>query len=228
MTRPGLFHFALLTALLPLVCVHLSYLVAASLGHVPWCVPYWDSCSSISATGRLMPEKLLFKLLMMPAGVCAIAFWWLVRQWLRIRAGLVSAAIPWTGTVAAVFMLLYVAALGESNEYRWARQAGIILFFSLSYVAQLLFLHRAHQAQGRLDAGERKVLRWQLRGAAGVLAIGIGSVLLDIFHARYDEMEDAVEWILMLCISAQFASHGWLWRSAAMTLRVEGRQPPAL
>jgi len=29
-------HFALLTAALPFLCVHLSYLLAASQGHVPW------------------------------------------------------------------------------------------------------------------------------------------------------------------------------------------------
>ena len=47
---------ALITGLLPLVCVHTTYLIAASHGHVPWCVPYWDSCTSISATGRQLPE----------------------------------------------------------------------------------------------------------------------------------------------------------------------------
>lgn len=221
--------FALLTAALPFLCVHLGYLLAASQGHVPWCVPYWDSCTSISATGRELPEKILFKLLMMPAGVCAMVFWWLVRQWLRLRTGIDSSAVCWLGVSAAGFMLLYVAALGESNDYRWARQAGIILFFALSYVAQLVFLYHARQRAAQLDAGEKRALRWQWHGAQLVLAIGVGSVLLDLLHPHYDAVEDAVEWILMLCITLQFASHYWLWRAAGLRLHLHltDRQPPA-
>lgn len=207
-------HLALLTAALPFLCVHLSYLLAASQGHVPWCVPYWDSCTSISAAGREVPEKILFKLLMMPAGMCAIAFWWFVRQWLRLRLDCHSAAVSLLGGVAAGFLLLYVAALGESNEYRWARQSGVILFFSLSYLAQLVFLYHALHRSPRLQAAERRVLHWQLYGAIAMLLIGIGSVLLDALHPRYDDMEDAVEWILMLGLVLQFASHSLLWREA--------------
>jgi hypothetical protein len=219
----SLARFALLTAALPFLCVHLSYLLAASQGHVPWCVPYWDSCTSISATGRELPEKLLFKLLMMPAAVCAIGFWWGVQQWLRLRVQRKSRAVWMLGSVAAGFMLLYVAALGESNEYRWARQAGIILFFSLTYLAQLLFLYQARRGVALVDEGERRVLSWQLRGALVILTIGVGSVLLDILHPHYDRMEDAVEWILMLCLTLQFASHYFLWRPANLTLQVISR-----
>lgn len=215
--------FALLTAALPFLCVHLSYLLAASQGHVPWCVPYWDSCTSISAAGRELPEKLLFKLLMMPAGMCAIAFWWGVRQWLRLRLRCNSLAVALLGSLAAGFLLLYVVALGESNEYRWARQSGIILSFALTYLAQLLFLYHARRSAGLLDHVERRVLSWQLRGALLVLAIGVGSVLLDVGYAHYDAMEDAVEWILMLCLVLQFASHYWLWRAADLKLQVRSR-----
>jgi len=226
MRRLSLAHFALLTAALPFVCVHLSYLLAASQGHVPWCVPYWDSCTSISATGRELPEKILFKLMMMPAAMCAMAFWWLARHWLRLRAQRHAATVVWLGSVAAGFMLLYVAALGEGSAYRWARQVGIILFFALSYLAQLLFLYHALRTQVRLQPAEHQVLRWQLYGAVLVLAIGIGSVLLDLLHPHYDDMEDAVEWILMLCITVQFASHYFLWRSAGLALQPGIRELP--
>lgn len=212
--------FALLTAALPFLCVHLSYLLAASQGHVPWCVPYWDSCTSISATGRELPEKLLFKLLMMPAGMCTIVFWWGVRQWLRLRLHCDSLGVSVLGSLAAGCMLLYVVTLGESNEYRWVRQFGIILSFALTYLAQLLFLYHARRGAGLLDQLERRVLSWQLRGALLVLAIGVGSVLLDALYPRYDTLEDAVEWILMLCLVLQFASHYWLWRAADLKLQI--------
>lgn len=211
--------FALFTGFLPLVCVHLTYLIAASYGHVDWCVPYWDSCTSISATGRELPEKLVFKLLMLPAGLCAFMFWWIAGHWLHTTYGRASRAMTTTGSIAALFLMLCVVALGESNEYRWARQTGIILFFSLTYVAQLCFLVRIGRTQ-HLASGVRRVFRWQAGAAGLLLAIGMLSVALDATYANYDSIEDAFEWVMMLLIALQFCSHYPLWKGAGLRLSI--------
>ncbi|MDY6982604.1 MAG: hypothetical protein SV422_05915 [Pseudomonadota bacterium] len=212
--------FALLTGLLPLLCVHLTYVLAASYGHVEWCVPYWDSCTSISATGRELPEKLVFKLLMLPAAVCALLFWWFAHRWLHIACRHGSRAMLGTGVVAALFLMLYVVALGESNEYRWARQTGIILFFSLTFVAQLCFLLRVARSGPRSAVVER-VFRWQCGAALLLLAIGVLSVVLDAAWPEYDSVEDAFEWVMMLFIAAQFCSHYPLWQASRLRLTIE-------
>jgi hypothetical protein len=212
--------FALWTGLLPFACVHLSYLLAASQGHVDWCVPYWDSCTSISATGRELPEKLLFKLVMMPAGLCAAGFWWLVQAWLRAVHAVQAPAIFRLGATAALFLLLYVAALGEGNDYRWARQSGIILFFSLSYLAQLCFLYRLAQHCNPARGSEWWVFRCQQASALLLLAIGITSILLDLGYAQYDSIEDAFEWVMMLFIVIQFCSHYFLWRDSDLRIGI--------
>jgi len=222
-----LYPLALLTGLLPFLCVHLSYLLAAGAGHVPWCVPYWDSCTSISATGRELPEKLLFKLLMMPAAMLALGYWWAVRRWLQQTLAAGSPAVQLLGSIAAAFLMLYVVALGENSDYRWARQSGIILFFSLSFLAHLCFLlhsNKGLQQQGEAPAVRtiRQVWRWQWRLALLMLGIGVGSVLLDLWYARYDDIEDAVEWLLMLGLVAQFCSHAWLWRATDLRIEVRG------
>ena len=33
----------------------ISYFLSAAYGHVPWCVVFWESCSSISAAGAQTP-----------------------------------------------------------------------------------------------------------------------------------------------------------------------------
>ncbi len=224
---------ALLTGLLPFICIHLTYLVAASHGHVDWCNPYWDSCTSISATGRELPEKLIFKFIMIPAGIFAILFWWLVNHWLEAVGLRRSRPLFLTGAIAGLFLILYVVALGEGREYQGLRRTGIILFFSLTFVAQLLFLARAAGSIRRVNASllmphpaglnelSSRVLRWQKRAAFTLLAIGIGTILLDLFYPNYDAIEDAFEWVMMLFIIAQFVSHYWLWR--AVDLRIEIR-----
>ena len=213
--------FALFTGLLPLLCVHLTYFVAAQYGHVDWCVPYWDSCTSISATGRELPEKLLFKLLMLPASLCALVFWWLAGHWLRVTYGMRSRAMAATGMIAALFLMLYVVALGESNEYRWARQTGIILFFALTFVAQLCFLVKLAR-RPQLSTLVQRVFHWQRGAAALLLAIGMLSVLLDATWPRYDSVEDAFEWVMMLFIALQFCSHYPLWKAADLRLLIRG------
>lgn len=211
--------FALFTGLLPLVCVNLTYVIAASYGHVDWCMPYWDSCTSISATGRELPEKLVFKLLMLPASLCAFSFWWCAGRWLRLTYGSSSRVMVLSGTTAALFLMLYVVALGESNDYRWARQTGIILFFALTYVAQLCFLvhlARIHTRSPQVD----NIFQWQRAAAVLLLAIGLISVILDALWTGYDSVEDAFEWVMMLCLSLQFCSHYPLWKSADLRLAV--------
>jgi hypothetical protein len=210
--------FALFTGLLQLLCVHLTYVIAASYGHIDWCVPYWDSCTSISATGRELPEKLVFKLLMLPAGLCAVVFWWIVTHWLRVVHHVRARAMCVTGMTAALFMLLYVVALGESNDYRWARQTGIVLFFALTYVAQLRFLF--HWSRTVMSADARRLFRWQCSAAVLLLAIGLLTVLLKAVYTDYDAIEDAFEWIMMLFIALQFCSHYPLWKAADLRLSV--------
>ncbi len=73
----------LITALLAAIAIHFSYVVAAEAGHVPWCVPYVDSCSSISAAGRQGTERFIFRVMMMPAAVLMLLYWVLNRQWLK-------------------------------------------------------------------------------------------------------------------------------------------------
>jgi len=215
---------ALITGLLPLLCIHLTYVVAASLGHVDWCIPYWDSCTSISATGRQLPEKLLFKFIMLPAALLAIVFWWIAREWLWQACQRRSPAMLATGAIAGLFLMLYVVALGEGRDYQTIRRIGIILFFSLTFVAQLFFLHHARRALQALKPDQRRVVNIQTALAAMLLTIGILSVVLDLIYARYDDIEDAFEWVMMLFIVGQFISHYPLWNRVNLRIRISSGQ----
>lgn len=215
---------ALMTGLLPLLCIHLTYVVAASHGHVDWCIPYWDSCTSISATGRQLPEKLLFKFIMLPAGMLAILFWWITREWLWQVCQRRSPTMLTTGAIAGLFLMLYVVALGEGRDYQTTRRIGIILFFSLTFVAQLFFLHHCRHAFQALKPVQRRVVNVQITLAATLLAIGILSVMLDLSYARYDDIEDAFEWVMMLFVVGQFISHYPLWNSVDLRIRISSGQ----
>lgn len=200
-------------ALLPFLTDHVSYLIAASYGHVEWCVPYWESCTSISATGRQLPEKLWFKLGMMPAAMITGLLWWSLRQWLlqtsvqgRRRS---LNAMATLGVIAALFLMVYTVALGEEGDaYQQIRHSGIILSFSLTYMAQLLFTHQVGVMAK--SSGDEWAARWHRRLfglVALLLATGILSVILDaMMGTDYDDIEDAFEWVLALMLNLYFAA----------------------
>src|SRR5690606_22378451 len=113
-----LWPFALVTALLPLITIHTTYLVSAAEGYVDWCIPYWHSCTSISKTGRYGSAYFIFKGAMIPASLLMLCWWWLCREWL-IGMGLRTRSVkllPWIGLVAAFSMLSYTLALGHAGD----------------------------------------------------------------------------------------------------------------
>ena len=72
-----------ITAVVPAVAVHVCYLLAAQSGHVPWCFPYIDSCTSISAVGRKSPESHLFRATIIPTAVFMMIYWRLNYEWFK-------------------------------------------------------------------------------------------------------------------------------------------------
>lgn len=210
-------------ALLPFAAVQLSYLLAASAGTVPWCNPYLDSCTSISATGRSGVASYVFRGAMLPASTLIAGFWWLHWRWLydnaqSLHTGVGSGrrnAMLTLGLIACVGLILYVTVLGEPGDvWRLQRRVGTILFFSFTFLAQLLL---AAQLLGvTSDAGgdnrARSTGTWMLRICLVMLCVGVFSVIIQaISEDWHDAIEDAIEWQLALLLQANFLFCTRLW-----------------
>lgn len=204
-------------ALLPFLTTHSSFFLAASAGHVDWCVPYWDSCTSISATGRQMPEKALFKLGMIPSAILMVILWWHTRLWMLLsQAGKSPHKINSMfilGCLAGFFLLLYTLALGvEGDTYQRLRRLGVTLSFAFTFMAQLLCTQLFGQV-ARL-AKNPALLAWHktLLGVLIVLLLtGIASLVLDAYLGDgYDTVEDAFEWNMALLLQLWFAGTAML------------------
>ncbi len=220
---------ALLAAALPFLGVHLSYLVAAGHGLVEWCNPYWDSCTSISATGRYPPASYLFRGLMLPAAAVLAAYWWLNSTWLRAArrdAGLAAGAAPGSmlalGVIASVALVLYVSVLGADGRlWRFQRHVGTVVFFTFSYLAQLLLADQLRKLYPR-PAALGRLAAVMLGICILLLAIGIGSVLLDFYDQDfYDGLEDAFEWVMSLLLQVNVLLGYLAWRAGGWQLRLE-------
>lgn len=228
------FLVALACAVLPFVAVHIAYLLAAQHGFVDWCNPYLDSCTSISATGRRPPASFVFKGVMLPSAMIIAVYWWLQWRWLTqfTTQHRRAAWMLGLGVIASLGLVLYVVVLGEVGDWlRLQRRIGTILFFSFTFLAQLLLaacLSR-YGADGQSPRTRRLVTigRWMLRICVLMLALGIFSVIIQsISEDWHDAIEDALEWQLALLLQLNFLLGAWQWRRADWVLRFEETSNP--
>jgi hypothetical protein len=212
--RPGI--IALSTGLVPILAIHSSYLIAAVYEHVPWCIPYIDSCTSISATGRKNPEYFVFKATMIPAAMLMTLFWYLCHEWLLAcghRRSISTRSIPIIGTVAALSLILYTTMLGASGDlYQLERRIGVIIYFTFTYLAQLLFTYHLGKLNSEMHLYFSRIYHFLVGLNTSVLGIGLLSLILGITMADYDSIEDAIEWNLALLIHIYFLGIYVAWR----------------
>jgi hypothetical protein len=211
---------AWLTALLPLAAVHLSYLISAQAGLVPWCLPYLDGCTSISRAARQGEAILLFRALMLPSVALLMLFWWVNAQWcarLLPAAAWRRRAMLGCGLVGGLFLALYVTTLGVDGElYRWLRRYGINLYFALTVLAQMLLVAIA----GRADALPGSLRRAFLLLSALLLGLGLASLPLQFLldGQRRDAWLNAVEWQYALLMVLAYPLTALAWRRSGFRL----------
>jgi Frag1/DRAM/Sfk1 family protein len=214
-----LWWLALAAALVPLLTIHITFAVSVMEGHVELCIPYWDSCTSISRTGRYGTSYFIFKGTMLPAAVLGILFWWLNSRWLR-QLGIHSrgvAWLPWLGLIASLSLAAYTLALGHAGDgFNLIRRTGVVLYFALTFICELL-----------VSGGLRNHPQWAQTGrkltklCMFTLGIGILSVIIDgvapEFHNRRD---DAFEWVLAALVNAHALWLALLWRKSRFRARL--------
>ena len=89
MSRPPvpLWPLPLAVAATLVVATHLAWWLSVQAGHVPWCIPYLEGCTSISRAARHGLGNHLFRLMVLPCALLVGIHWWLAGRWLRARGG---------------------------------------------------------------------------------------------------------------------------------------------
>lgn len=204
---------AYLCAILPIVTVHVCWLIAASAGNLEWCNPYWSHCHSISATGRKYPEFFVFKGLMIPAAVAMLAYWWCLKYWITQLYGKVkySTAVCVLGSISAIALLVYTVTLGaEGEKFALARRTGVVMFFALTYMAHLLLikiLSLNSERQSFLLPSLKKLTVLSVL----LLVIGAGSSLAAYVWDGYQYWDNAFEWWFALLMMGQHMLLANMW-----------------
>jgi hypothetical protein len=214
-TVPRIWWLALASALLPFLTIHLSFVVSVLEGHGRWCFPYWETCTSISKTGRHGTGYFIFKGGMIPTAVLLFLFWGLNRAWLRSLGLSAGAALPWLGVVSSLSLLVYTLSLGHVGDvFYLLRRTGVVGWFGLTWIAQL-----------QLGAILRHHVRWRAAGQ-GLLTLSLltlllalsSLVLLLLWPERHDDLENAYEWSLALLLDIHAFATALLWQRSGFSL----------
>lgn len=182
---------ALATGLWPIVAVHVAYLISAQAELVPWCFPYLDGCTSISRAARHGAANIWFKLSMLPYCLLLARYW---QQAACLAPAPRLRAMRVLGLVGALFLAIYVMALGIEGEfYQWMRRYGITVYFSFTMLSQMLLA---------------SVLRGRAPGlvalCAVMLVLGLASLPLQYGAVDRDVAVNALEWSYALLMMLGF------------------------
>ncbi len=225
----SLYWLPLLVGLVPTVLIGVTFLISASHGQVPWCMPFVDGCTSISRAGRNPPAIFLFRSIMLPICLLLAAYWILSLAWIRsLFANSDRRPSAWmavVGVAGALLLVIYVTFLGsEGSVYQLMRRFGASLFYGLTFLAQLIqirwltILRREQSIKPPWLplALSRLALLMLLAGLTQVIISGV---------TPSEEFQNIAEWNFTAMLNAHFLLCAWGWResgfSAAIGLRAE-------
>ncbi|MGB5324257.1 MAG: hypothetical protein WBN40_02380 [Pseudomonadales bacterium] len=212
-------YLAIAVAFLPFLAANLAYLLSAWQGYVDWCLPYVHGCASISAAGRHGAAYFVFKALMLPSTVLMMLYWLAHFRWLELAGDTSARArslILAMGIVAPLGLVLYATVLGSVGDmYFLQRRIGVVLYFALTFFAQLLLTHRLH-----LLALDETAIAYRIKFALICMmwALGLVHLVFEITRPEFDAIDDIIEWNFALLTTLFYASSYWLWRGYGVTL----------
>jgi len=198
-------------AVLPLATINVCYLVAVGMEHVPACIPYLSGCTSVSSTGRMAPERVIFLTGMLPSAVILLFFWQRAAVFLKFGGQPSSPVVTLRalGVIAALSLLAYALTLGsEDDTYRQIRRAGINGFAISTFLAQVLLIsfYRAMRI-----AATKQHWRWLVGLCVALPLISIAAEVAQFVGAPRRVANNMAAWNAFVVASAWYAVVARVW-----------------
>ena len=199
-------------AILPLVTITTTYVVAAGLDHVATCIPYLSGCTSVSSTGRTAPESLMFRAGLLPAAVVLVLFWHRCAMFLELHGDSSARvlALKTVGAVLGLSLMLYALTLGfEDGAYPRLRRLGMSGFAIGTFVAQLIFIF-AYKPLRRADTAT--LWRWLIVFCAALPLLDLLSEIVKWAGVDGNSPDHVATWNAFIAASAYYWTVGITWR----------------
>ncbi len=198
-------------AVVPLVTINVSYLVGVSFEHLPACIPYLSGCTSVSATGRVAPESLIFKAGMLSSAVVLALLWQRSATFLQAGGKRLSRVLLLRvfGLLAAISLTLYAVTLGlKGDEFRLLRRIGIDGFAFSNLITQITFIVLYRPL--RIEA-TRRLFRWLVVLCIALPSLGVAAALAKWLGTPRRPTNNVVAWNAFVAVSAYYAVVARIW-----------------
>lgn len=203
---------ALICSIVPILAVHIAYVSNVFEGRVPQCFPYVEGCLSISRAARSGDSIYVFRAMMMPISILLAIYWMHTYEWIKqlhptSTLGMMFMRV--LGATGALFLILYVTYLGTDGDvYRWMRRYGVIVYFSFTALAQILFVQRLHELRKsgtlvRFGALVKvKLVLCLIQWGLGLISVAVDALIVD--KIPRDVIRNIIEWNFALVMHAFF------------------------
>lgn len=211
----------LVVGIVPIIGVTLAYWLGSRSGVLPSCMPLFDGCTSISATGRYLPGSLVFKAIMLPQAAFLLILWWIALEWLQQVAPRARRRVLVfvCGAVGAVALVLYVTFLGTKEPfYEFMRRFGIYLYFLGTVLSQLQLTVVMPRSP------LRTVMLWVI---VTPFLLGLANIAQKALVDDPDTMENRIEWIAAVLMQVWFVLLYVAWRKSGLVVTVRTDPPSA-
>lgn len=213
----------LFAGIAPIVGVSCAYWLGVRYDVLPSCMPLIDGCTSISATGRNMPGRIVFRSVMFPQSALLIVVWCLAARWLRdmTQSRNAATAITISGCIGALALVVYVATLGTKTPlYDFMRRFGVYFYFLGTAVAQLtLAISLLAHAKRTMTISLKRIATGMLWLCALPFALGFLNLALKAVLDDPDFTENRIEWISALLMQFYFVVLYVAWRDTGASVR---------
>jgi len=132
------------------------------------------------------------------------------------------------GCISAVFLVLYTVFLGSKGDfYNLMRRFGVTIYFSFSYLAQLMQLGRLMQIRKQ---GEVRLPVFVIRGklvlVITLLVLGLASIPIGNFVADKDKPVNAIEWTFSLLMASYYFFSCYAWKYSGFSFSTSANRRP--
>ena len=196
---------SLWVAMVPLITINISYPIAVAFEHVSACIPYLEGCTSVSSTGRKLPESVIFKAGMLSSAIVLALLWHQCADFLR-RGGQATSRVNMLrvfGFLAALSLALYAATVGlKGAELRFLTRTGVNGFAISNLLVQITFvvLYRPMRI-----VVTQKLFRWLIVFCVATPLLGVALQVAKITGAPKNSSDHVVAWNAFVVVSAYYA-----------------------
>ena len=196
---------SLICFFLPISTVVISYIFSVKLNLVPFCIPNFEGCTSISMAGRNIPVKYFFKPMMLFYSLFLFLYWFKILEIIK-KIKISEKKFFFFAFASVLFFILYIVFLGEGKIYEFFRRIGIYIYIFFTVITQFLISRKLFFKQKKIKKYfEVKYIKYNYFLTFSLIIIGIFLLpILIIKIENFPQIKNIISWNYFFLIKLYF------------------------